>query len=628
MNQESTQAHDTDQFRETEQDWETPTAAETETSASQTLAEPLLEQDSAFRVPNQKDAVSMGLVPLAKSASRSDSELEEVSKSGDAPELGKTENTEKTEIQKRVKRVGLAALILSAGILCSRLLGYVREAVIAYQAGAGAQTDTYNAAFLLPDIMNHLLAGGTLSITFIPLFAGYLAKDDHTKANRLFSLIATTMGSLLLVAVAICWVFAEPLVGLLFGNFTPEQIAQTVEMTRIVLPAQVFHYLGGLMMAVLMAKGRFVPSAMAPLVYNLGIIGMGVLLGGTIGMKGFAYGALIGAFLGPFLIPMLCVRRSISYRPVFGFRDPDFKKYILLTLPLLIGVSLTTVDEWLGKIIGSSLETGSISWLNYARKLVLVPIAIVGQAAGQAALPYLSQLSARGEFDKAASTLHRTLGNVLMLSIVMCAFILVLASDMVEIVYQRGAFTADDTAKTASLLAILAFSIPFWTMQMVSVRAFYAAKNTLTPMILTTIVTAVSIPVYILLSQNFGAKGIAIASCIGMAMQALCVMYFYSRRNEHFHPSVLVKPALKGLALGAVAAGGCIFGAYLFAIVGQAVLGEAYPVDNWSFTATLASFSVCGLVGLIAVCIAGRVLVPEEFASVVGRFRRKLGRGR
>jgi putative peptidoglycan lipid II flippase len=191
----------------------------------------------------------------------------------------------------RVKRIGFAALILSMGILCSRLLGYVREAVIAWQAGAGSETDAYNAAFMLPDLMNHFLAGGTLSITFIPLFAGYIAKNEPQKAERLFSLIATTMGALLVAAIVLCGIFTTPLAQLLFPGFDAGQIARTVEMTRIILPGQFFHYLGGLMMAVLMARGHFVPSAMAPLIYNLLIIVCGLALGPSMGMKGFAIGA-------------------------------------------------------------------------------------------------------------------------------------------------------------------------------------------------------------------------------------------------------------------------------------------------------------------------------------------------
>ncbi len=520
-----------------------------------------------------------------------------------------------TEVKTRVKRVGLAAIILSAGILCSRLLGFVREAVIAYQAGAGAATDAYNAAFTLPDLMNYFLAGGTMSITFIPLFAAYMAKNQTEKANRLFSLIATTMGAILLTATLLFMVFTPQLCHLLFPGFDAQQIANTVEMTRIVLPGQIFHYIGSLMMACLMARGQFTPSALAPLIYNLFIIIGGVVLYPFMGMKGFSIGALVGAFAGPFLLPFLYLRKKIEYHPIIRFNDEDFKKYIFLTLPLMLGVSLTTVDEWIGKFIGSSMDIGSISWLNYARRLVLVPIAIVGQAAGQAALPYLSQLSARGEFDKAADTLHKTLRNVIMLSCVMIGFFFILADPMVSLVYERGAFSAQDTATTAGVLQILAISIIFWTIQMVTVRAFYAAQNTLRPMIITTCVTLLSLPIYWLGSHYAGLNGLATASVIGMGMQATSIVIFYHRKNEFFKPTLLLKYIGIGLVL--------LLGTAAGAFGGLSIANILYTFETPTLSA-LWELAWGGAGGAFLAMILAFFIMPDIFKAFMNKLLRKL----
>ena len=542
------------------------------------------------------------------------SELEE----NPSPTNDKPGQTEDAEIVKtRVKRVGLAAIILSIGILCSRLLGFVREAVIAYHAGAGAATDAYNAAFTLPDLMNYFLAGGTMSITFIPLFATYMAKNQTEKANRLFSLIATTMSTILTIAIIICMIFTTPLAHLLFPGFNASQLADTVEMTRIVLPGQIFHYIGSLMMACLMARGQFVPSAMAPLVYNLMIIVGGVVFYPILGMKGFSLGALVGAFLGPFLIPFLALRKKVSYKPVISLTDADFKKYIFLTLPLMLGVSLTTVDEWIGRFIGSSMQEGSISWLNYARRLVLVPIAIVGQAAGQAALPYLSQLSAKGEFDKCADTLHRTLRNVILLSCIMIGFFVILAEPVVAIVYQRGSFTAQDTATTASLLRMLSVSIIFWTVQMISVRAFYAAQNTLRPMIITSIVTLVSIPVYWALSHYYGLIGLAAASVAGMCLQASSIVYFYHRNNNYFKPRLLLKYLAMGSILFAATAGGSYGGLMLANAIEPFELKSPTLIALWQL-------AISGGLGVLAGAILTRFMIPDTFKAFADKLLRKL----
>ncbi len=560
-----------------------------------------------------EDSVSASADEKSADISNTDSTDKEGGTFGNADKPD--ENSADKDIQTKVKRVGLAALILSMGILCSRLLGFVREAVIAYQAGAGEATDAYNAAFMLPDIMNYFLAGGTFSITFIPLFAGYIAKNEPKKAERLFSLIATTMGTFMLIGTALCWIFATPLSELMFSGFNADQISRTVEMTRVVLPGQIFHYIGGLMMAVLMARGQFIPSALAPLVYNLSIIIFGVVLGGDVmGMKGFAIGALVGAFAGPFLIPFIFLKKKIRYQPIFGFKDADFKKYLLLTLPLLLGASLTTVDEWIGRIIGSSMEAGSISWLNYARRLVLVPIAIVGQAAGQAALPYLSQLSAKGEYGEVASTLHKTLKNVILLSMIMIGFFVVLAEPMVSLIYERGKFSGGDTATTAMILRILAISIVFWTVQMVSVRAFYAAKNTLTPVILMTSATALSIPIYYLLSQQYGVAGLAYGSCIGMGLQCSSIVVFYHRQNEHFKPYYLLKYLGIGAFFGALAGGGSYLGLYIAGLV---------HIDS-HFWQVFWTLGVAGTIGLIFAAVAARFIIPEEFKAFSSKIRRKV----
>ena len=529
-------------------------------------------------------------------------------------ETADSPSASQTLIQTRVKRIGLAALVLSFGILCSRLLGFVREAVIAYQAGAGAATDAYNAAFTLPDIMNYFLAGGTMSITFIPLFTAYMTKNQTDRANRLFSLIATTMGLIMMTGIVICMVFTTPLAHLLFPGFSPEQLANTVEMTRIVLPAQIFHYIGSLMMACLMARGQFLPSALAPLVYNLMIIIGGVVLFPFIGMKGFSFGALAGAFLGPFLIPMLFLKGKVTYKPVIQFTDADFKKYIFLTLPLMIGASLTTVDEFIWRFLGSSMDEGSISWLNYARRLVLVPIGLVGQAAGQAALPYLSQLAAKGENEKTAQTLHNTLRNVIILACVIIAFFVILAEPMVALIYERGKFTAADTQITAHILRILSISIVFWTIQMVTVRAFYAAQNTLRPMIITTIVTLISLPIYWLCSKTFGLNGLAIGSVIGMCMQSSAIVYFYHRQNRAFKPLNLLKAGAIGLLLAAITAAGSYAGL-------KAVDLIAIESRTWQI---LFQLGVSGILGTILAAIAARFLIPDLFRAFSKKVTRKL----
>src|SRR5262249_19780506 len=180
---------------------------------------------------------------------------------------------------------------------------YSREAYIAARLGATELTDAFYGAFTIPDWLNYLIAGGTLSITFLPVYARHLAANDEAEANRVLGVVATFVLLVVGAGVLVGEALADPLIALYFNKFDPPTRAECVRLTRVLLPAQIFFIAGGLATATLFARGRFWAAALAPLLYNCGIIAGGVLLGGALGPEGLAWGALAGAFLGPFLIP-------------------------------------------------------------------------------------------------------------------------------------------------------------------------------------------------------------------------------------------------------------------------------------------------------------------------------------
>lgn len=168
-----------------------------------------------------------------------------------------------------------AALLLAGSAVLSRVLGLLRERVIAHQLGASAQADAYGAAFLIPDILNYFLAGGALAIAFIPLYSGVRERSGDARAAELFENVLAATALIVVAATALMWWFAADLVALFFADFAAETGALTVRLVRILLPAQIFFVVGGVVRAVLMARHRFGSQALAPLVYNLGIIGLG-----------------------------------------------------------------------------------------------------------------------------------------------------------------------------------------------------------------------------------------------------------------------------------------------------------------------------------------------------------------
>ena len=261
-------------------------------------------------------------------------------------------------------RLGAVAALLAASVFLSRISGYVRDLVLANRAGAGPETDAYFVAFLLPDLLNYLLAGGALAIAFIPLYTRVRDERGAAAAGRLFETILGTLGLLAIVATAGLLWFAEDIVGSQLTRFDDATRDLTVRLMRIILPAQIFFVTGGILRAVLMAHGSFRAQAAAPLIYNGCVIAGGVLTGDV---EGFAWGVLVGAILGNWLVPLLDLRRVRRVRIRVAFWDADVGRYLWIAAPLMLGISLATVDEWYEKYLAAALAQGSISYLGYAR---------------------------------------------------------------------------------------------------------------------------------------------------------------------------------------------------------------------------------------------------------------------
>lgn len=449
-------------------------------------------------------------------------------------------------------------MLLAGSMVFSRALGLVREMVLAGQLGAGPEVDAYRAAFQIPDILFHFLSGGAFAVAFVPYYTRVRERRGGEAAERL---LATAFGSMAVVAAAATaglWLYAEPLVALQFPRFAPETQALTVRLTRIVLPAQIFFVAGGVLRAALMANDRFATQALAPLLYNLGIIAGGLLGGAALGAEGFAWGALVGAVLGPFALPLLDLRRAqlrLGFR--FAPHDRDFLAYVWRAAPLIMGLSLLTVDEWYNKWFGGLLASGTIAQLGYARMLMLLPVSVVGQAVATAALPALSQLASEGRAEELDRTLLRILRPALTLAVVTGAGVWALAEPVVELLFERGRFTGQDSAGVAALLVVFAFGVPGWVIQQLAGRGFYAREDMWRPMFLSTGIALAAIPLYLVFGRRFGAQGIAAAGALAMSGSALLLLGML----RVLHGGPRLAPLLVSLVRGAALALPCALAA-------------------------------------------------------------------
>ena len=432
------------------------------------------------------------------------------------------------------KKVGIASLIMMTSVLLSRVIGVLREVVIAYVGGTGGEVDAYQMSFVLPEILNHVAATGFLSITFIPIFNKYLVSDREPEGWRIFSLILSSFGILLIALITTACVFADHLVTLFApGIQDPAIKALTIRMTRIVLPAQFFFFTGGLFMAVQFSKEHFLIPALAPLLYNLGIIAGGLLLAPWIGIEGFAWGVLGGAVAGNFAVQWFGARRlGMRFKPCFDLTHPDLKHYLLLTLPLILGLSMTFSTEFFFRFFGSYMPQGAIAALNYGLRITFILVGLFGQAVGTASYPFMSRLATQGRTDEMNGLLDRTM-RALSIVIPFSVFLMVIRHEVVFILFQRGRFDAAATALTAHLLPFLLLGAFAFSAQTVVVRGYYAMQNTLFPALLGTVAVLLSIPFFLVGMDRMGASGVALGVSISAFMQVALLYICWNKRTQN-----------------------------------------------------------------------------------------------
>ncbi|MEZ4551715.1 MAG: lipid II flippase MurJ [Desulfobacterales bacterium] len=365
---------------------------------------------------------------------------------------------------------------------------------------------SYQIVFVLPEILNHIVASGFLSVVFIPIFSRYLADNRETEGWRVFSIIILTgFGTLLLFLIGIGRMVCPGAAGVLAPGITdPSVKADAIHMTRIILPAQFFFFTGGMLSAVQFAKEQFAIPALAPLIYNLGIIGGGVLLYNHLGMAGFSWGVLAGAFIGNFALQIRGARRAgLRFSLIFNMNHPDFKKYILLTLPLMLGLTMTFSTEFFLKFFGSFLPEGRIAALNYSLRVMLILVAFFGQAVGVASFPFMARLAAEKKLAEMNQLLNDTL-RYLALVIPFSVLFMVLRHEVIMILVQRGRFDAAATVLTADILVyIMAGAVCGSDRRS---QRLFAVQNTLFPAVYGTLAVIVSLPIYYVGMQYMGGE--------------------------------------------------------------------------------------------------------------------------
>jgi putative peptidoglycan lipid II flippase len=358
-----------------------------------------------------------------------------------------------------------------------------------------------------------------------------------------------------------------------------------------------------------MSQGRFATQALAPLLYNGMIIAGGLLLAPQLGAEGFAWGALVGAAIGAFGVAWIDAIVGLKMRSWLRFApfDKQVLSYLAVAAPLMLGLSLSATDEWYDRWFGGLLAAGTVAQLTFARRLMQLPVAVVGQPIATAALPTLSRLWSEGRPDALHGVMRSTLQVGIGLSVIAAGASFVLAEPIVAVVYRRGAFGAADVVAVARLLQIFSIGVPAWVVQQIAVRAFYARSDTWRPMLLGTCMSLGAIPVYLALGPRFGGAGLAGAGVLAMTINALATLAL--ARRLHGGPPLL--PLAVSAARALVIAG--------LAAVPAAALLRGSETTAAALRDLVLGGAVYGAISLIFVFLIGDAPLKDSVRRITRR---------
>jgi putative peptidoglycan lipid II flippase len=454
-----------------------------------------------------------------------------------------------------------AGLIVSVAYLIARVLGYIRIVVIGSTIGEGPELDAFFAAFRIPDLIFQLVAAGTVAAALVPMVAGELGTGRAGRAWRIVSTIATLMSVALVALSGAAFLAAPWLVALITPGFEGAQLERTIELTRLMLLAPMFLALGAVATSALNAHRRFAAAAIAPIVYDLAIIGAAFLLTPGMGVTGLALGVVAGS-LGHLLVQLPALSRAgFRLTPSLDTRDPDVSQALKLMAPRALALGAGQVTFIVATSLASGLDPGSVTAFTFAFTVFSIPLSVIGVPLGIVALPTLSRDLARGAIDQFVELVTRALRMIAFVIGPIVALGVVLREPATTILFNHGRFSEDGVRLVAATLGVLLLALPGEALITILVRAFYANRDTRTPALAAILAVVINVVVGVLAvnALGWGLAGIALGIALGSTVEAILLAVVLRREIAAFDPSPLIRVGIP-VALASVAAGLVAFG--------------------------------------------------------------------
>jgi putative peptidoglycan lipid II flippase len=514
-----------------------------------------------------------------------------------------------------------AAGVISGATFLSRILGLVREQVFAAQFGAGFAVDAFQVAFRIPNLLRDLFAEGAMSAAFVPTLTHTQQEKGPEATMRLASLVI----NFLLVAVsALCviGILAAPwIVRAMAPGFAsvPGKLELTTLMTRIMTPFLLFVSVAAAVMGILNTRRVFFIPAVAPTMLNIGLIASGFLIAplcprwGLEPIVGMAIGAILGG-MGQLLVQVPALRaQGFRWKPIFSFSDPGVVRMVTLMAPASIGIAAMQVNIFASTFLASMLVEGSVSWLNYAYRLVQLPIGLFGVAIATVTMAEVSRHAASGNLASLKETLSFSLRLVMLLTVPATLLLVALAQPIIALLYQHGRFGEADTARTAQALWAYAVGLAAFSGVRVMVPAFYSLGLARVPVLVSMLTIASTVLLYFVLMGPLKHAGLALATSIGSILNFSVLLYMLKGKIGGLGGRKLGLSAARILTASAVSAVTAALAARAVeGAVGLRGVGERMLV-------VCAGFGVAGVVYL-ALCSLLRV---EEARPVLDWLARR-----
>ncbi|MEI6498543.1 MAG: murein biosynthesis integral membrane protein MurJ [bacterium] len=521
--------------------------------------------------------------------------------------------------------VRTASVILIITLALSNVLGLLRDRFLA-QNIHDFDLDIYYASFRIPDLIFNFLILGTITSAFIPIFSEYLARNDRKGAWHLTNLLINVALAFTIVAAILMAIFMPTVTHLVVPNFDGHRFDETVHYSRLLMLTPIFFSISYILGGVLNSFKRFLVYSIAPLVYNSSII-VGALLAQKFGIEGVVYSVIVGSALHAFIQLPAVMRLGFSYRTVFDFKNNSIKQIVQLMLPRSISMGANQIMLLIFTAIASALAAGSIMAFNFANNIQTMPIVVLGTSFATATFPTLAEKIAKKDFNGFAFYLDRAIRVIALLLIPASIITFILRAQIVRLIFGSGKFTWEDTQMTALTLGLFSISLVAQGLIPLLARAFYAMKNTRTPMFISLVTVAISvIGAYTLPLLNdvipstghywslihsclTGVAALALAFSIGNFVNVLLLFFYLGK----MHPEIYKKEVLSSI-------GKTIFISLIMGVVVWLTMHSMVNiVDMTRFVGVLTQATVSILAGIVSFLVLGRFFNSEELTWALTR---------